>query len=385
MGLFKKKNQAEEAKENQKDIKEIVLEALNQKLNGNLFDNCVIMPRGFTVDVSIGKCEKTDEIVMLSVAFIVRNDDFDEPILDPVDAQGKTEEEAAAMAADIFFGGLWHPLNQSMFKQKPIPLSVDFLHQHYDFDMYAHSIVKIGKKQEEDSEQTVLVNRIMSEIPKYLGSKKYYWIRIYLARYKENKIIEVRINGSVCVELAKFFTDYLESWGESDRFIAEKQYAICVNKADVDCPFTKDEVIALSNIAIEQMSTCTSQEQYDAMVKKLKEEANNDSLASEVRIFVPEILSKLIMGYKEGDSLFLMEDGSNIEFKKTQLRSYFYIQQAVIQFLSKQPPKEKVLQIVANSVAFRELRKAHEAGHEPGDLYVPGTSYRIADENYRVW
>ena len=43
------------------------------------------------------------------------------------------------------------------------------------------------------------------------------------------------------------------------------------------------------------------------------------------------------------------------------------------------------MKIVANSVAFRELKKAHEQGHEPKDLYVPGTSYKIGNSDYKVW
>ena len=66
--------------------------------------------------------------------------------------------------------------------------------------MYCQSVVRIGVK---DKQPTMLVNFIRNEIPKYIGSKKYYWLRIYLAKYKEKKIIEVLINGSVCVELPK--------------------------------------------------------------------------------------------------------------------------------------------------------------------------------------
>ena len=97
------------------------------------------------------------------------------------------------------------------------------------------------------------------------------------------------------------------------------------------------------------------------------------------------MLAKLTMGYQEGDSLFLIEDDQTLEIKKTQLRSYYYIQQTMLEYLSKQPPKENVMKIVANSVAFRELKKAHEAGHEPKDLYFPGTSYKVAIDGYKVW
>jgi hypothetical protein len=250
--------------------------------------------------------------------------------------------------------------------------------------MYAHSIVRIGVSEEK--QPTVLLNFIKSEIPKFLGSKKYYWIRIYLAKYKERKIIEVRINGTVCASLHKFFKEYIDSWDNNDTFISEKQYAICVQREDDKCPFDKDLVVNAARETISLMEECNSAEAYQGMMQKIEEMTDgNRGLAAEIRIFVPEILAKFIMGYKEGDSLFLMQDDSNIEFKKTQLRSYFYIQQVVIEYLNKKPDKEKVMRIVSNSVAFRELKKAHEQGHEPKDLYVPGTSYKVGLDDYKVW
>ncbi|WP_295074101.1 DUF6348 family protein [Ruminococcus sp.] len=398
MGLFKKKNNQKEENTTVADpkaeIKQMVLKALNAKLNGTLYDDCVIMPKGFTIDVQIGRMDESEGIKILQTIFIITNDDFDEPLIEPVDSQGKDEEEAANMAVEIFNGGVWHPLDQSMTKKNPHHISVDFLRQHYDFDMYAQSVVRIGVK---DKQPTMLINFIMNEIPKYLGSKKYYWLRVYLAKFKEKKIIEVRVNGSVCVELAKYFEPYVANeMNAEEAFVSEKQYAIFVQREDDQCPFKKDFVMNAAKETIKMMSNINSQEDYKNMLTKLEElTEGNMNLASEIRVFIPEIFAKLTLGYREGDSLFLLEgegeEQQSIEFKKTQLRSYFYMQQAVLEYLGGKPTQEEVSRIVTNSVAFRELRKAIEAAKEngqeikPDDLYVPGTSYKIGHEGYRVW
>ncbi|HOR21760.1 MAG TPA: hypothetical protein PLY43_03465, partial [Ruminococcus sp.] len=134
-----------------------------------------------------------------------------------------------------------------------------------------------------------------------------------------------------------------------------------------------------------------SREDYEAMANGLLEEVGDKSLAAEIRIFIPEILAKMTLGYREGDSLFIITDDGNIEIKKTQLRSYFYLQQAILEFLNTRPLQEAVQNIVFNSVAFREMRKAMDAAKEqgkeikPDDLFVPGTSYKIAEPDYKVW
>ncbi len=401
MGLFKKKNNQKEeaaaaapAADPREGIKKLVLDELNAKLNGTLYDDCVIMPKGFTIDVQIGRLEETDGIKVLQTIFIVRHDDFDEPLIEPVDSQGTTDEEAAKMAVEIFHGGVWHPIDQSCSKKNPQHLSINYLRQHYEFDMYCQSVVRIGVK---DKEPTMLVNFIRNEIPKYIGSKKYYWLRIYLAKYKEKQIIEVRLNGSVLMELPKYFKEYVEKeMNGEETFVSEKQYAIFVQTEDDQCPFKKELVMSAAKETIEAMTKITSREEYMEMSKKLEEltEGNKD-LAAEIRVFIPEIFAKLTLGYREGDSLFLLEgegdEQQSIEFKKTQLRSYFYLQQAILEYLSTRPSQDDVSRIVTNSVAFRELRKALEAAKEDGkeikpeDLYVPGTSYKIGHEGYRVW
>ena len=393
MALFKKKKDQEEntsVAEKEFDYKEAVLKALDEKLEGStLYDGCIIMPRGFTIDVKIGRRDEKDGIKLVQVVFIVSHDDFDEPIIDPVDAQGKDEAEAVKMAAEIFFGGLWHPLDQSMYKKNPVEIPVNFLGQQYVFDMYAHSIVRIGV---DDKQPTMLMGIIANDIPKYLGSKKYYWIRVYLAKHKDREIIEVRVNGSVCNELAAKFKPYVNSWDASQHFICEKQCAIFVQRGEDPCPFKKEDVVNAGKFAIEHMVKIKNPQEYQEFCKELDEFTGDKNIAAEVRIFIPEILAKLTLGYEEGDSLFLItgdpdseEGDSKVEFRKTQLRSYFYLQQVILEYLNSRPAQEDVQRIVFNSVAFRELRKAKEAGHEPKDLYVPGTAYKIANENYRVY
>lgn len=402
MALFKKKNQTEEKKndavsEKEFDYKTAVLQALNKKLEkGNLYDGCIIMPRGFTIDVKIGRDEEKEGIKLLQIVYIVSHDDFDEELIDPVDSQGKSWEDAVKMSVDIFYASVWHPLDQSMFKKNPIPLSINYLNQHYDYDMYAQSIVRIGAGDK--GQPTALWTIIKNEIPKYLGSKKYYWLRIYLAKHKDREVVEVRMNGSVCTELGKFFKPYMDSIDAGEAFICEKQYAIFVNRGDDECPFKKEVVKEGAKFVLEKLVNVNSKDDYMEMSKELDNLTGNKNVSAEIRIFVPEILAKLTLGYQEGDSLFLLDDDSRIEFKKSQLRSYFYIQQTILEYLGTRPPQEDVQKIVMGSVAYREMRsvlqqanaKAQEDGKSapqiaPKDLYVPGTAYKISSPDYKPW
>jgi len=394
VALFKKKdkqNEEPKAENNQQtDIKDLALAALNAKLNGHLYDGCIIMPRGgYTIDINVGRQEEKEGIKLAQFVYIIKHDDFDEPIIEPADAQGKTWEEAADMAAQMFMGSIWHCIDLASQRKNPVLVPVDYLGQHYDFDMFCQSVVRVGVSA--DVQPTMLVNFIRDQIPKYLGSKKYYWLRIYLARMNNNKIIEVRINGSVCMDLAKYFQPYVDQIEAENKFVSEKQYALFVQHEDDKCPFTKETVVNAAKDAIDRMTKIKSREDYEAMAQNLVDMTGSRSLAAEIRIFIPEILAKMTLGFREGDNLFLIEDEGQIEFRKTQLRSYFYLQQVVLEFLATRPSTEEVQSIVYNSVAFREMRKVLEEakanGQEikPGDLFVPGTAYKVGVDDYFVW
>ena len=209
-------------------------------------------------------------------------------------------------------------------------------------------------------------------------------------------MIEVRVNGSVCPQLGELLAPYIDSWDDTEGFACEKQYVIFVQRDEDKCPFNKELVMKAAKGCLELMCKIETREDYMALAEKLEEMTEgNKALASEIRIFIPEILAKITVGYREGDSLFLLEgegdDQKQIEFKKTQLRSYFYLQQAILEFLASRPPQEEVKKIVVNSVAFRELMKVQKQLTDQGqkfnmsDLFVPGTSYKIGEPDYKVW
>lgn len=368
-------------------------DALEKKLGGKLEGDTLIMSGGFGVKAWFDMVKEDKGLKVVAAVFTVYHNDFDEPIVEPVDAQGKTLKEAADRAVEIFHAVLWRTIEQAEEKSEPVHIPVELFGEHYDFDMYCKSLVRIGI--EEGKEPVSLVKFILDEIPKYLGTKKYYWLRIYLAKYKDDKKIEIRLNGSVCVELPAYFEEFVaEEMDGSDHFVCEKQYAFFVQREDDKCPFSKELVMDIAAETIDRMADTRDAEDYEGMIKKGELMAgDNRFLAAEIRALIPEIFAKLTLGTREGDSLFLVgPDGKSFtEFKKSQLRSYFYVQQAVLMYFKTRPDKEKVGNIVTASASYRAYSRAMEKAKQEGkdikaeELYVPGIRYRIDSDDYRVW
>ena len=63
----------------------------------------------------------------------------------------------------------------------------------------------------------------------------------------------------------------------------------------------------------------------------------------------------------------------------------------MLKYLATKPDKEDVTSIVMSSASYksfcRAMEKAEKEGikQEASDLYVPGISYRIDSDDYRVW
>ena len=64
--------------------------------------------------------------------------------------------------------------------------------------MYCQSVVRIGAKDK----QPIMIMAFMKDaIAKYLGSKKYYWIRVYLAKMNDKKVNAKSIMGMMSLGL----------------------------------------------------------------------------------------------------------------------------------------------------------------------------------------
>ena len=333
----------------QADVRITILEKINENIKGTLYDNAILIPRfGYTIDIQVVKNEEKDGIYTLQTIFIIRNDylkDKDEPIIEPIASQGKDFDSALKMLAESFEALIWRPIKMMFDKGKALPISSNYLGQHYDYDLYVNSVVLMGDPERKPA---MLIYYIKDALSSFLGSKKYYWVRIFLARqgtkgtenYKQN--IEVRINGVVCPSLNKRFQPYLDTWKDQDITVVEKQFAFIVNKEEEDlCPFTKEQVVEYTRKTLPIMENCKSPEEAVKMKEEMDNFIGNPALSAEIRIFIPEILAKLTLGYNEGDDLFLLQPSQNqeenpeekpvpIRFAKTQLRSYYYIQQVLL-------------------------------------------------------
>ena len=110
-------------------------------------------------------------------------------------------------------------------------------------------------------------------------------------------------------------------------------------------------------------------------------------LGIELVSFLPEIVAQQVVQFRDNDTLIPVVDRGKPEFelKKSQVRSFGYISDAVAQYLRKQrPTKDEIYQILALSAKFHALSEAIEKGAKLEDLRMSQLVYFV-DSAYHIW
>ena len=114
--------------------------------------------------------------------------------------------------------------------------------------------------------------------------------------------------------------------------------------------------------------------------------APSADLGVELTAFLPEITAQIVLQLPDTEGLVpTINNKPAAELKRSQVRSYGYIEDAVMQYLRKQNPTEAELRsIIAPSSRVNAFSKAMQNGAKLEDLQMLSLLYAV-DESYRVW
>ena len=226
-------------------------------------------------------------------------------------------------------------------------------------------------------------------IPQYLGTKRCYWVSLSAATANGIPQCEARINGSVLSDLSYMLMDALADRTKEPGFIADRAFVLLIQDEETyqPCPFTKQEVGELVFRALRLLPGVKDKESDLKIQKAILGSAPQRSLGVELISFLPEIVAIQTVHFRDNDGLMpVVNRGKpDVELKKSQVRSFGYMEDAVFQYLQKQRPDEvEIKHILAMSAKFHALTDGLEQGTPIGELRMSQLVYFV-DETYRVW
>ncbi|MDE7120960.1 MAG: hypothetical protein K2O42_02230 [Oscillospiraceae bacterium] len=338
------------------------------------------------VRLAFGSMNQVEHRFSVQLIFILQHPWFDENLIESCAGLGHTPEEAMKNGTESFCDGVLQfviSALQTNNSENSEILHAELMGQIHDFYIPAERPVL---HRGVSSRSTDLWEILKEQIPAYLGTKRCYWIKLYSARIHDTPVCEVRINNTLYPDL----TDLLMKEAfQNPEIRMDKQFLLLIQKEDTfqPCPFEKQDVGQLTFMALDKMRMIKDPASHQKIFHEIQTICPDYSIAMELLSFLPEICAQMILEFRDNDSLIpVINYGKpKFELKKSQVRSYSYMEDAVEQYLRKiQPSQEDILNIVRISARFEVLTKALHENVPVENLQMSQLVYFV-NENYHVW
>lgn len=316
--------------------------------------------------------------------FIMTHEFFDEPLCEYTAGIGDSKEEALRHGAEQFAAVVLLPILAAFSCTGEHHIYTELDGKKHTFRRACTEMVYSMGAENPNTKN--LWDIIQDDIPNYLGAKKAYWIKLYACCFDGEANCEARINGAVFTELTQKLEEYVMTWQNLQEFHSEKAFFLILREDDCE-PDGLDsaEVIDIAAKSAELLSHVVDEKTEDEVLAKIYHLCGkDDNLAWEIRYFLPEIYTFIQLDLVQCDGFQLNRKDEKLSLKKSQLKSYGYIEQGVLKFMREtNPDKDTSLRIMRLSATLGCVAKALEKGSKLEDLRFVETAY-IAPDDYKV-
>lgn len=399
MGLFdtfKKKPQAPPSPERENASEPMMLEPTLDKCEviAILCERCggknagewlLFREHDLRITVEFGELQAAAGMFNVQLLLIAKHPFFDEDLVEITTGLGKTPDDAIRAAAENLAAGVLPFVIGASDAAGKKRIEVSLMGEIHRFripDAY-------GTSHAGAAEPTDLWELVRDTIPQYLGTKRCYWISLTSACLNGIPQCEARVNGIVCNHLTDILMQNAVKHKDTAGYCEDKAFILLVQDEETykPCPFTKQEVGELVFRAFRLYPGIRDEETAQKVQATILSCAPQRNLGIEVVSFLPEVVAQQVVGFRDNDTLMPVIDRGkpDTELKKSQVRSFGYIEDAVFQYLRKQHPSEnEIKQILAISAKFHALSEAIRNGIRIEDLKLSQLVYFV-DRDYRVW
>ena len=338
-----------------------------------------------TVDFGSLQSNQDGTVWSVQLLFAAQHPFFDEDLVESVVGVGRTPDDAIRNGAHNICIGVLPSVRAALGCENDEWMEADVMGRKYRFRVPCDRL----NQHAGGGELTDLWELVKDVLPQYLGTKRCYWIKLFAALVDGVPNCEARVNGTVFPDLTDILYEDAVKRRRDARYISDKVFVLLVQDEATytPCSFTKQEVGEMAFRAMRLLQNIEDEEsarKTQAMIVSL---APTHDLGLELLSFLPEAFACHVVQYRDNEDLMPVIDRGKPEFrlKKSQVRSYGYIEDAVFQYLHKvKPSEDEVKQILATSAKFHAISEGMENGVKLEDMRLSPLVYFV-DRNYRVW
>ncbi|HBB72142.1 MAG TPA: hypothetical protein DCZ71_05990 [Ruminococcus sp.] len=349
-------------------------------------DSLYFPDHDLTMKVRTGEIQSQGNAFTVQLLFILTHPFFEEELVESCAGMGSSPYKALQMGTDSFEAGVLTFVLAALKCTGDNEIEAKVGDDTVRFrvpDVMA--MLHIGPK---NVQNTAFWELLRDEIAKYLGRQKAYWIKMYAGWTGKDLVTEVRINGVVYPDLTARLRELAGKPDDTENYASDKQFVLLIQKDEtfVPAPYTKEQVKEQTYAAIEKMMEIEDQESYQRVMTEIIDSCPWKSLGYELAAFIPEMYTGIVLNIGAGDGLNARkkESGETVSMKRSQVRSFSWIDSAVYRYIrEKKPGREENLKVMGISSRFRAVHQAILNGSKMEDLVFSEMMYNVP-EDYEI-
>ena len=293
-----------------------------------------------------------------SVDFLLAHPQWDRIIIEQATGLGAVPQDALKMAAESFLEMIAPVFFHLFGMPEESTVRSDFAGKEHIWNCYS------GRSHTSMKEPLDYWSLFRDEIIKRLGNQKVCYIEFYGAKTEEIKTGVCRLNHIECAEISQQIEELVQVW-DAKGFVVQKQVVFLQQQADTwqAYPYTQQQLCRLTWQAAEIFL----EEDYDMVLERLQEVVQDDVLAEELFLFLPEICAEHAFDKITYPELLTLDrEGEIFTVYRQQIHSYTIMQQAMFWGLEygvfDGRENEIYSRLIAVSSVFSAIEDAKEQG-----------------------
>lgn len=372
MFFWKKQKQVREPDEALSlDDPQYILNHMRDLLAGEqceIRDGALILPQ-WRVSIRPEIAQLKEQTAVLN--FHVDSPDWDRRLFECSAALGSDRKQALGMAEGGFLFGMLDGIGAMVKGIISDRLETEFAGKTHRWAMYQSNVVGMGDSPQEH-ESLGLWKLLREGIAQRIGNQKICCIKVYGAKNGDSITGECRINDTVSPELSQTVADYVREWN-TQGFGSQKQFFFLRQEEEtyMPYPYSEEQLAGFTRQAIRLYRACAEQGSYEDYYDALLNHIDDHHLAEELYSFLPEMCAEhAFTGLSYPESFGIRRGGTDMTVYKSQLASYYPIQNALLQELSGDEFSNELYKaFIAVSSIYSVICNAKEQG---ADLLATG-------------
>lgn len=331
------------------------------KIEHSVMDGCVFFPQWQLV-LQPQIAELNDHSAILY--FYLQCPQWDRTLFECAAGMGNSSPKAMNMAIRSFLygimDGIFHLLDNDWFDE----LESSFAEKTHRWRVASSKLVAIGAPVHEESPCDYW-SLIKDEVAKRIGNQKLCYIKIYGANHIDGSIGECRINDIEIPALSRIIAEEVDKW-EEEEFTSHKQFFFLLQDEDTyePYPYRMEQIEEMVQKAVAIFQQQLPGEPLEQLVEQITREIGDSNLAEELYCFLPELCAAHEFDQIDyGETLLLLRGETPMTVYKTQLASYYAIEQALFRgFEQSWWPQDVYSAYISVSAIYSAVQKAKEDG-----------------------